>query len=147
RARRDDRAAPGRTQPGAPAGLLHDARPGDAPALPAGDAPLLHRLRDPDDRAGEPPHGGRRARPALGGRAADAPGGRGRGAFRTRPDADRAQEGRSLCLARGPPRGPPARLQVTATMMYGHVEQPDDLLDHLDAIRELQDEWGGFTAF
>src|SRR5437773_2745889 len=31
----------------------------------------------------------------------------------------------------------------TATMMYGHVEQPDDLLDHLDAIRELQDEWGG----
>src|SRR5947209_4650498 len=35
----------------------------------------------------------------------------------------------------------------TATMMYGHVEQPDDLLDHLDAIRELQDEWGGFTAF
>src|SRR5438876_442610 len=28
----------------------------------------------------------------------------------------------------------------TATMMYGHVEQPDDLLDHLDAIRELQDE-------
>jgi len=35
----------------------------------------------------------------------------------------------------------------TATMMYGHVEQPDDLLDHLDAIRELQDERGGFTAF
>jgi cyclic dehypoxanthinyl futalosine synthase len=35
----------------------------------------------------------------------------------------------------------------TATMMYGHVETPDDLLDHLDAIRELQDETGGFTAF
>src|SRR5207247_10621939 len=35
----------------------------------------------------------------------------------------------------------------TATMMYGHVEQSDDLLDHLDAIRELQDEAGGFTAF
>ncbi|MBI1964037.1 MAG: dehypoxanthine futalosine cyclase, partial [Candidatus Rokubacteria bacterium] len=35
----------------------------------------------------------------------------------------------------------------TATMMYGHVEQTDDLLDHLDAIRELQDEHGGFTAF
>src|SRR2546426_3444605 len=33
RARRDDRAAPGRAQPGAPAGLLHDARPGDASAL------------------------------------------------------------------------------------------------------------------
>ncbi len=35
----------------------------------------------------------------------------------------------------------------TATMMYGHVEQPEDLLDHLDAIRGLQDEFGGFTAF
>ncbi len=35
----------------------------------------------------------------------------------------------------------------TATMMYGHVEEPDDLLDHLDAVRELQDEHAGFTAF
>jgi cyclic dehypoxanthinyl futalosine synthase len=35
----------------------------------------------------------------------------------------------------------------TATMMYGHVEEVDDLLDHLDAIRALQDELGGFTAF
>jgi cyclic dehypoxanthinyl futalosine synthase len=35
----------------------------------------------------------------------------------------------------------------TATMMYGHVEGPDDVLDHLDAIRELQDQYGGFTAF
>jgi dehypoxanthine futalosine cyclase len=35
----------------------------------------------------------------------------------------------------------------TATMMYGHVEEPDDILDHLDAVRELQDAYGGFTAF
>ena len=35
----------------------------------------------------------------------------------------------------------------TATMMYGHVEQVDDLLDHFDAIRMLQDEHAGFTAF
>src|SRR5206468_1737976 len=35
----------------------------------------------------------------------------------------------------------------TATMMYGHVETVDDLLDHFDAIRELQDEFAGFTAF
>jgi dehypoxanthine futalosine cyclase len=35
----------------------------------------------------------------------------------------------------------------TATMMYGHVEDVDDLLDHFDAIRDLQDEHGGFTAF
>jgi cyclic dehypoxanthinyl futalosine synthase len=35
----------------------------------------------------------------------------------------------------------------TATMMYGHVETPEDILDHLDAVRALQDETGGFTAF
>ena len=35
----------------------------------------------------------------------------------------------------------------TATMMYGHVETVDDLLDHFDAIRTLQDEFSGFTAF
>ena len=35
----------------------------------------------------------------------------------------------------------------TATMMYGHVEEPEDVLDHLDAIRTLQDDTGGFTAF
>jgi dehypoxanthine futalosine cyclase len=35
----------------------------------------------------------------------------------------------------------------TATMMYGHVEEPDDVLDHWDAVRDLQDEHGGFTAF
>ncbi|MGH7390905.1 MAG: cyclic dehypoxanthinyl futalosine synthase [Candidatus Rokuibacteriota bacterium] len=35
----------------------------------------------------------------------------------------------------------------TATMMYGHVETVEDLLDHFDAIRSLQDAHGGFTAF
>ena len=37
--------------------------------------------------------------------------------------------------------------QSTATMMYGHVEDADDLLDHFDSIRQLQDEFHGFTAF
>lgn len=35
----------------------------------------------------------------------------------------------------------------TATMMYGHIETVDDILQHLDAIRRLQDDTGGFTAF
>lgn len=35
----------------------------------------------------------------------------------------------------------------TATLMYGHVEDAEDLLDHLDGVRALQDESGGFTAF
>jgi len=35
----------------------------------------------------------------------------------------------------------------TATMMFGHIEEDDDLLEHLDHVRSLQDETGGFTAF
>ncbi len=35
----------------------------------------------------------------------------------------------------------------TATMMYGHVDRPEDWLEHLNRVRDLQDEWGGFTAF
>jgi len=35
----------------------------------------------------------------------------------------------------------------TATMMYGHLEQDEDILEHLESIRTLQDETSGFTAF
>ena len=35
----------------------------------------------------------------------------------------------------------------TATMMYGHVETPEDILIHLDTIRQAQDQIPGFTAF
>ena len=35
----------------------------------------------------------------------------------------------------------------TATMMFGHIEEDEDILEHLDLIRALQDETGGFTAF
>src|SRR5882672_10315989 len=35
----------------------------------------------------------------------------------------------------------------TATMMYGHVDRPQDWLEHLTRVRDLQDETGGFTAF
>jgi cyclic dehypoxanthinyl futalosine synthase len=35
----------------------------------------------------------------------------------------------------------------TATMMYGHVETPVDIVEHWERIRALQDETGGFTAF
>lgn len=38
-------------------------------------------------------------------------------------------------------------LRSTATMMFGSVEQPRDIVEHLDRIRQLQDETGGFTAF
>jgi cyclic dehypoxanthinyl futalosine synthase len=32
-------------------------------------------------------------------------------------------------------------------MMYGHVETVEHRLEHLDCLRQLQDERGGFTAF
>jgi len=34
-----------------------------------------------------------------------------------------------------------------ATMLYGHVETPLEAAEHLVALRELQDETGGFLAF
>ena len=38
-------------------------------------------------------------------------------------------------------------LRTTATMMYGHLEQPEDIIEHLEHVRNIQDETGGFTAF
>jgi cyclic dehypoxanthinyl futalosine synthase len=35
----------------------------------------------------------------------------------------------------------------TATMMYGHLEHPEDIIGHMQAVREVQDEHQGFTAF
>ncbi len=38
-------------------------------------------------------------------------------------------------------------LKTTATMMFGHIETQEEIIEHLLKIRELQDETGGFTAF
>jgi cyclic dehypoxanthinyl futalosine synthase len=35
----------------------------------------------------------------------------------------------------------------SATMMYGHIETFAERIEHLERIRQLQDETGGFTAF
>ncbi|HLB00202.1 MAG TPA: CofH family radical SAM protein, partial [Bacteroidota bacterium] len=35
----------------------------------------------------------------------------------------------------------------TATMMYGHIETDEEIIEHLERIRQLQDETRGFTAF
>src|SRR5262245_3684850 len=35
----------------------------------------------------------------------------------------------------------------TATMMFGHVETLAERIEHLERLRRLQDETGGFTAF
>lgn len=38
-------------------------------------------------------------------------------------------------------------MRTTATMMFGHVETVEERIEHLEKIRKLQDETGGFTAF
>ena len=35
----------------------------------------------------------------------------------------------------------------TSTMMFGHIETLEERIEHLDRIRQLQDETDGFTAF
>src|SRR4029434_7558605 len=38
-------------------------------------------------------------------------------------------------------------IRSNATMLYGHVENDEDRVDHLRKLRDLQDETGGFMAF
>ena len=37
--------------------------------------------------------------------------------------------------------------RTTATMMYGHLEEDEDIIEHLEHLRMLQDDTGGFIAF
>ena len=38
-------------------------------------------------------------------------------------------------------------MPTTATMMFGSIETDEERIEHLDVVRRLQDETGGFTAF
>ncbi len=38
-------------------------------------------------------------------------------------------------------------LHSNATMLYGHIESPNEVVDHLERLRNLQDETGGFLSF
>ncbi|MBE7491500.1 MAG: dehypoxanthine futalosine cyclase [Planctomycetes bacterium] len=38
-------------------------------------------------------------------------------------------------------------IRSSATMMFGHVETRAERMEHLERLRQLQDETGGFTAF
>ncbi len=38
-------------------------------------------------------------------------------------------------------------MPTTATMMFGSIETEEERIEHLDVMRALQDETGGFTAF
>ena len=34
-----------------------------------------------------------------------------------------------------------------ATIIYGHIEKPEHVIDHMNRLRELQDKTGGFNAY
>lgn len=38
-------------------------------------------------------------------------------------------------------------IKTNATMLYGHIETPESVVEHLIKLRELQDETSGFKAF
>ena len=38
-------------------------------------------------------------------------------------------------------------IPTNATMLYGHIETLEERLDHMDRLRRLQDETGGFMSF
>lgn len=38
-------------------------------------------------------------------------------------------------------------MPTTATMMFGSIETPEERIEHMHVVRELQDEMHGFTAF
>jgi len=38
-------------------------------------------------------------------------------------------------------------INTNATMLFGHIESPRDIVDHLSRLRDVQDRTGGFQAF
>ncbi|MBV8953075.1 MAG: 5-amino-6-(D-ribitylamino)uracil--L-tyrosine 4-hydroxyphenyl transferase CofH [Solirubrobacterales bacterium] len=38
-------------------------------------------------------------------------------------------------------------VRSTATVMFGHIEEPSELAEHMRVVRELQERTGGFTEF
>jgi FO synthase len=38
-------------------------------------------------------------------------------------------------------------LRSTVTVMFGHIEEPDELAEHMRVVRALQERTGGFTEF
>jgi FO synthase len=38
-------------------------------------------------------------------------------------------------------------IRSTVTVMFGHIEEPHELAEHMRVVRELQERTGGFTEF
>jgi aminodeoxyfutalosine synthase len=66
---------------------------------------------------------------------------------RARPAHHLRSQDRWQRVARNRPRRAPVGLRSNCTMLYGHIENEEDRVDHLVRLRELQDETGGFVTF
>ena len=76
------------------------------------------------------------------------PGHRGGGA---RTTACASGSPRTSCRSRAGSRSSrprtPRGLRSTVTVMFGHIEEPWELAEHMRVVRELQERTGGFTEF
>ena len=54
---------------------------------------------------------------------------------------------RSRAGSRSSRRATREGLRSTVTVMFGHIEEPDELAEHMRVVRELQARTGGFTEF
>ena len=86
-------------------------------------------------------------RPPARGRARLDPRHRRRGAPRRRAPAHQPQQAAGRALGRDHRGEPPRGLRSTVTVMFGHIEEPDELAEHMRVVRELQERTGGFTEF
>ena len=66
---------------------------------------------------------------------------------RSHPPHHLRPQDRRRRVARDGARGPSDRAESNATMLYGHIENDEDRVDHLLKLRALQDETGGFQTF
>ena len=83
-----------------------------------------------------------RRRPGLGA------GHRGRGARRRRAPAHQPEQAaRSRAGWRSSRPRTRAGLRSTVTVMFGHIEEPHELAEHMRVVRALQERTGGFTEF
>jgi FO synthase len=75
------------------------------------------------------------------------PGTGGRGAPRRRARADQPEQAARRPLGRDHRGRARAGLRSTVTVMFGHIEEPHELAEHMRVVRALQERTGGFTEF
>ena len=72
---------------------------------------------------------------------------RGRGAARRRARAHQPEQAAGRALGRDHRGLPPRRPALDLTVMFGHIEEPWELAEHMRVVRELQERTGGITEF